>query len=229
MMRYAAHDAEQVRLANAKSYFARPTIIPRGRNSPAAGGARLPGGSAWRATSSSRLGRAVRQPESADRQAADGRTRSDRTIGYDFNFHVPKSVSLLYAMTQRRTAAGCLPRRGRWHDADMEAEMATRVRKGRKNENRLTRNMVWGEYIHFTARPIEGVPDPHLHAHCFVFSTHDDDEEKAGRAASFGASSGTHRISRRCSIREFAGRLADLGLPVERTRRAGNWPASTPD
>src|SRR5438270_1455368 len=27
------------------------------------------------------------------------RTRSDRTVGYDFTFSVPKSVSLLYALT----------------------------------------------------------------------------------------------------------------------------------
>src|SRR5271154_7192880 len=27
------------------------------------------------------------------------RTRSDRTVGYDFTFSVPKSVSLLYAMS----------------------------------------------------------------------------------------------------------------------------------
>src|SRR3954466_1375184 len=28
------------------------------------------------------------------------RLKADRTIGYDFNFHVPKSVSLLYATTR---------------------------------------------------------------------------------------------------------------------------------
>src|SRR5271169_3073827 len=30
------------------------------------------------------------------------RTRSDRTVGYDFTFSVPKSVSLLYALTGDR-------------------------------------------------------------------------------------------------------------------------------
>ena len=43
--------------------------------------------------------------------------------------------------------------------------------KGGKNENRRTGNMAWGEFIHFTSRPVDGVPDPHLHAHCFVFNT----------------------------------------------------------
>ncbi len=28
------------------------------------------------------------------------RRKQDRTVGYDFNFHVPKSVSLLYGLTR---------------------------------------------------------------------------------------------------------------------------------
>src|SRR6266567_3726580 len=57
------------------------------------------------------------------------RTRSERTVGYDFTFSVPKSVSLLYAMSGDR---GILEA---FRDAvgetmrDMEAEMKTRVRK----------------------------------------------------------------------------------------------------
>src|SRR5262245_54687462 len=39
-----------------------------------------------------------RDPQTGTRLTA--RQRADRTIGYDFNFHVPKSVSLLYSMTR---------------------------------------------------------------------------------------------------------------------------------
>jgi conjugative relaxase-like TrwC/TraI family protein len=28
------------------------------------------------------------------------RSNDDRTVGYDFNFHAPKSVSILYSQTQ---------------------------------------------------------------------------------------------------------------------------------
>ena len=38
------------------------------------------------------------------------RTRADRTVGYDFTFSVPKSVSLLYALSgdeAKAAAAGC--------------------------------------------------------------------------------------------------------------------------
>ena len=44
--------------------------------------------------------------------------------------------------------------------------------------------MVWAEFIHTTARPVGGIPDPLLHAHCFTFNvTHDPVEEryKAGQ------------------------------------------------
>ena len=33
---------------------------------------------------------------------------------------------------------------------------------------RIVGNMAWGEFFHFTARPVKGEIDPHLHAHCFV-------------------------------------------------------------
>src|SRR5207237_5636322 len=80
------------------------------------------------------------------------RTRSDRTVGYDFTFSVPKSVSLLYAMTGAaevldafRSAVGETMR-------DIESEMKTRVRKGGKDFDRPTGNMAWAEFVHTTSR-----------------------------------------------------------------------------
>src|ERR1700685_3742658 len=64
-------------------------------------------------------------------------------------------------------------------------EHSGRVRKGGRNENRVTGNMAWGEFIHLTARPIAGVPDPHLHAHGFVFNTTVDEQEQAWKAGQF--------------------------------------------
>ena len=29
---------------------------------------------------------------------------------------------------------------------------------------------LWAEFLHFTARPVKGVIDPHLHAHCFLLN-----------------------------------------------------------
>ena len=115
-------------------------------------------------------------PKTAERLTA--RTRDDRTVGYDFTFSVPKSVSLLYAMTEDQAVLDAF--RDSVHEAmrEIEAEMKTRVRKGGRNEERVTGNIAYGEFIHLTTRPLEdGMPDPQLHAHCFVFNaTHDAEE-----------------------------------------------------
>src|SRR5271154_5203401 len=57
------------------------------------------------------------------------RTRSERTVGWDFTFSAPKSLSLLYAMTGD---AGVLDAfRGAVDETmrEIESEMKTRVRK----------------------------------------------------------------------------------------------------
>src|ERR1700688_1125527 len=98
------------------------------------------------------------------------RTRSERTVGYDFTFSVPKSVSLLYAMSGDQGIMDAF--RGTVDETmrEIETEMKTRVRMGREDTNRTTGNMVWAEFIHTTSRPVDGLPDPQLHAHCFVFN-----------------------------------------------------------
>src|SRR5438094_2638953 len=93
------------------------------------------------------------------------RTRSDRTVGYDFTFSVPKSVSLLYAMSGDQGIMDAF--RGAVAETmrEIEAEMKTRVRMGGRDEDRVTGNMVWAEFIHTTSRPVGGLPDPQLHSH----------------------------------------------------------------
>ena len=60
--------------------------------------------------------------------------------------------------------------------------MKTRVRTGGQDGNRVTGNMVWGEFIHTTSRPVDGIPDPQLHAHVFVFNSTWDQEENRWKA-----------------------------------------------
>lgn len=146
------------------------------------------------------------------------RRKAERTVGYDFNWHVPKSVSLLYAMTrdERLLEAFRDSVDGTMHA--IEAEMSTRVRKAGKNENRRTGNMVWGEFVHFTSRPVDGIPDPHLHAHCFVFNTTYDKEEHAWKAGQFRELKRDAPYFEAVFHSRLAHRLAELGLPIERTK-----------
>lgn len=58
-------------------------------------------------------------------------------------------------------------------------------RKGGRQENRTTGNLAWASFTHTDARPVGGVPDPHLHTHVFVFNATYDHEENQWKAGQF--------------------------------------------
>lgn len=158
-----------------------------------------------------------RHQETGERLTA--RQRDGRTIGYDFNFHVPKSVSLLYAETRDERLLDAFRQSVDATMEDVEREAQTRVRKDGKNENRTTSNLVWGEFIHFTSRPVNGVPDPHLHAHCYVFNTTFDHEEKRWKAGQFQDLKRDSPYFEALFHARLAHKLAELGLPIARTTK----------
>src|SRR5271170_4502163 len=146
------------------------------------------------------------------------RTRTERTVGYDFTFSVPKSVSLLYAMSSDQGILDAF--RGAVDETmrEMEAEMQTRVRKGRQDVNRITGNMTWAEFIHTTSRPVDGLPDPQLHAHVFVFNTTWDEEEERWKAGQFRELKRDAPYFQAAFRVRLANRLQDIGFGVERKR-----------
>jgi conjugative relaxase-like TrwC/TraI family protein len=146
------------------------------------------------------------------------RTRSERTVGYDFTFSVPKSVSLLYAMSGDQGIMDAF--RGAVDDTmrEIETEMKTRVRKELTNTDRTTGNMVWAEFIHTTSRPVDGIPDPQLHAHVFAFNTTWDEEERRWKAGQFRELKQDAPYFQAAFRVRLAGRLQDLGFGVERKR-----------
>lgn len=148
------------------------------------------------------------------------REKTNRTVGYDFNFHVPKSVSVLYAMTRDDRILDAFREAVGDTMEEIEAESKTRVRRDGKNEDRTTGNLVWGEFVHFTSRPVDGVPDPHLHAHCFVFNTTWDDREERWKAGQFRDLKRDAPYFEAVFHSRFARNLAELGLPIERTAKA---------
>src|SRR5208337_4181817 len=66
------------------------------------------------------------------------RTRSERTVGYDFTFSVPKSVSVLYAMSGDQDILDAFRAAVDETMRDIESEMKTRVRMGCNDEARAT-------------------------------------------------------------------------------------------
>jgi conjugative relaxase-like TrwC/TraI family protein len=149
------------------------------------------------------------------------RRKSERRVGYDFNFHCPKSVSLLYGATQDGRIVRAFREAVRDTMADIEKEAKSRVRQGGKNEDRTTGNLTWGEYIHFTGRPVDGEPDPHLHAHCFVFNATFDPEEQRWKAAQLGDIKRDAPYFEAVFHSVLARRLEEHGLSTERT--ATGW------
>jgi conjugative relaxase-like TrwC/TraI family protein len=116
------------------------------------------------------------------------RTKKNRRVGYDFTFNAPKSVSILYGlgdMTMRRTIRTAFETAIVQTMFEIEQSMYTRVRKGGQNTERLTGNMVWGRFTHDTSRPIDGIPDPHLHTHVYAFNATFDQIENRWKAGEF--------------------------------------------
>jgi conjugative relaxase-like TrwC/TraI family protein len=158
-----------------------------------------------------------RDPRNGGRMTA--RQRKDRTVGYDFNFHVPKSVSVLYAETRDERLLDAFRDSVRATMEDIESEMQARVRKGGKDENRTTGNAAWGEFIHFTSRPVNGEPDPHLHAHCYLHNLTFDGQEDKWKAGQFRELKRDAPYFEALFHARLAHKLTDLGLPVERTAK----------
>jgi conjugative relaxase-like TrwC/TraI family protein len=147
------------------------------------------------------------------------RNRSNRTVGYDFNFHCPKSVSVVYEFTKDERILNAFKISVNQTMREIESEIKTRVRKNGANENRTTGNMIWAEFVHFTARPVNGVPDPHLHAHCYTFNTTWDDVEKKWKAGQFRDLKHDAPYFEAAFHARFAKQLNPLGYCIERTAK----------
>src|SRR5262245_36883140 len=151
------------------------------------------------------------------------RTRAERTVGYDFTFSVPKSVSLLYALSGDQGIMEAF--RGAVDDTmrEIESEMKTRVRKRGQDTDRVTGNLTWAEFIHTTSRPSGRGADPQLHAHCFVCNgTYDskegvwkDDGEGVWKAGQFRDLKRDAPYFQAAFRVRLANRLQDLGFGIQ--------------
>lgn len=159
-----------------------------------------------------------RHPET--QRALTPRQKAERRVGYDFNFHAPKSLSVLYGITPDERVLDAFRESVDATMRDIETEMKTRVRKGGKDEDRTTGNMIWGAFTHFTARPVDGVPDPHLHAHCFVFNTTWDGNENRWKAGQFADLKRDAPYFEAMFHSRLARGLEELGVATRRTKKA---------
>ncbi|SKB01872.1 conjugative relaxase domain-containing protein, TrwC/TraI family [Prosthecobacter debontii] len=146
------------------------------------------------------------------------RTRANRRVGYDLNFHAPKSLSVLYALTQNPEILTTFRKAVADTMTDLEQYAETRVRKRGAQTNRPTGNLAWAEFIHFTSRPVEGIPDPHLHAHCFAFNATFDPIEDKWKAAEFAAIKREAHCAEAAFHTRLAAGISELDYSIERTK-----------
>lgn len=145
------------------------------------------------------------------------RTKSERTVGYDFNFHVPKGVSLAYMLGGDERILEAFRASVRETMQELEADVKTRIRVRGRDDERVTGNLAWGEFIHLTARPVDGVPDPHLHAHCFVANLTFDSEERRWKAAQFRDIKRDAPYFQAAFYARLGKRLTEMGYPIARS------------
>lgn len=160
-----------------------------------------------------------RNPETE--QALTPRSKLNRTIGYDINFHCPKSVSVLHALAPDPHILDAFEKSVAETMRDIEEAAQTRIRKNGKQEDRQTGELIWAEFVHQTARPVEGhAPDPHLHMHCFVFNATFDKQENKIKAAQFRDIMRHMPYYQARFHKRLADRLTDIGYRIKPTKNA---------
>lgn len=145
------------------------------------------------------------------------RMRADRRVAYDFTFDCPKSVTLAYEVGGDDRVVEAFKESVRETMAEVERAMAVRVRKSGAFHDRQTGNMVWGEFLHRTTRPLEdGVPDPQLHIHAVAMNLSYDVVEDCWKAGEFSAIKRDAVYYQAAFHARLAGKLKDLGYGIER-------------
>lgn len=149
------------------------------------------------------------------------RTKQERTVGYDINFHCPKSVSILHGLSNDDHILTCFQDSVAETMKDMEADIKTRVRKKGQYDERDAGELIWADFIHQTARPVDGsLPDPHLHAHCFVFNATYDHEERAFKAGQFRDIKRDMPYYQARFHKRLSDRLIEQGYQIKRTAKS---------
>lgn len=146
------------------------------------------------------------------------RQKDNRIPGYDFNFHVPKSVSIIQSLTRDKKIIEVFQNSVRASMVEIEKDMEVRVRKDYTQRNRKSQNLIWAEFIHFNARPVDGIPDPHLHAHCYVPNLSYDKVEQQWKAAKFRNIKSNAQYYQAIFHKELATGLQSIGYNLRRTK-----------
>jgi len=148
------------------------------------------------------------------------RDKVNRVPGVDFTANAPKSVSLIYGLTGDERIVEAHRAAVQEMMRAVERDMKTRVRVGGKDEDRKTGNCVWAEFVHDVSRPVDGLPDPHLHTHAYLINVTWDEAEGRFKAAQIGDIKGEGEYYQAVYLAALARGIVSLGYEIE---RRGRW------
>ena len=139
-----------------------------------------------------------------------GKLAPNRRVFFDFTIAPPKSVSVVALFQDERIVE--LHNRAVWAAmVELEKRAETRVRKGGKNGERVTGNLVAACFRHDTSREL----DPHLHTHCVVLNATHDPAEARWKALHPAGMYRAHRFATNLYRHELAKGLRGLGYELE--------------
>jgi conjugative relaxase-like TrwC/TraI family protein len=145
------------------------------------------------------------------------RTRSDRIVGIDLTFDVPKIWSVLEQLTPNGSGLAEVRRRASLETMrEMERAAAVRLRKDGQDANATTGNLVWYRAEHDTDRPVDGLPDMQSHEHYFVLNASFSEEEKQWKAANLYDILRDMPYYQAAFHQRLARGAAELGFDIER-------------
>lgn len=147
------------------------------------------------------------------------RTVNNRRVGYDISFHCPKSVSILHGLNGDKRVLPAFEQSAHETMLEIQEDMQVRVRTQGQNDDRSAPELIWANFIHQTARPVDGhPPDCHLHGHFFTWNCVWEKETEQFKAGQF------HNIKRDMPYyqarfqKRLADKLANLGHGIRRTK-----------
>src|SRR3984893_10659669 len=148
---------------------------------------------------------------------AQKREVSNRRVGYDFTFSVPKSVSLYLAVNEDKVVEQVIAEALDETMTTIEGRMETKVRKGYQHDNRVSPNMVYAKFVHGESRPVDGIPDPHYHIHVFAMNAAFDEVEQEWKALEVGNTVGDRTFYEAHFHHLLAAKLETSGYGIRRT------------
>jgi len=140
----------------------------------------------------------------------------NRIPGWDVNVHCPKGVTMVIESGDDRVQ-DALWEAARETVADLERMATTRVRKGGKQADRVTGNLVGYAVEHAETRPAkaDNMPDPHRHIHMVLFNLTFDKKEGEWKAVKFRPVMDLRKYFDRRFNQRFSHKLAGLGYDIE--------------